>query len=71
METINGVASLSGSLSLQVNEVKSSDYNDLDNLPSINGTLVKGELTTEDLKIRSGYDAQIDPEDPEHLILKL
>lgn len=71
MEQIKGMTSLSGSLSLQVNEVKTSDYNELDNLPSINGKLVKGDLTTHDLGIERGYDAQIDPDDPEHLILSI
>ena len=62
-------ASLSGSLSLMVVE-GSTDYEKLDNLPTINGVLVKGDLTTSDLGIERGYDAQIDPEDSEHLILK-
>lgn len=62
-------ASLSGSLSLMVVE-GTSDYEKLDNLPTINGVLLKGDLTTSDLGIERGYDAQIDPEDSEHLILK-
>ena len=63
-------ASLSGSLSLQViQEVAETDYNNLDNLPTINGVLLKGNVTTSDLGIERGYDAQVDPEDDEHLIL--
>lgn len=66
----NNCASLHGSLSLQIiEEVVSGDYNDLDNLPTINGVLLKGDVTTSDLKIERGYDANIDPEDEEHLIL--
>ena len=62
-------ASLSGTLSLQIVE-GSTDYEKLDNLPSINGVLLKGDMTSKDLGIERGYDAQIDPEDSEHLILK-
>lgn len=71
MEAINGVASLSGSLSLQVNEVKETSYNELNDLPTINGVLVKGNLTQEDLKIKTGNStAKVDPEDSEHLIFQ-
>ena len=71
MEQINGVASLSGSLSLQVNEVKETSYNELNDLPTINGVLVKGDLTQEDLKIKTGNStAKVDPEDSEHVIFQ-
>lgn len=71
MEQINGVASLSGSLSLQVNEVKETSYNELNDLPTINGVLVKGDLTQEDLKIKTGNStAKVDPEDSEHIIFQ-
>lgn len=71
MEAINGVASLSGSLSLQVNEVKETSYNELNDLPTINGVLVKGDLTQEDLKIKTGNStAKVDPEDSEHIIFQ-
>lgn len=71
MEAINGVASLSGSLSLQVNEVKETSYNELNDLPTINGVLVKGNLTQEDLKIKTGNStAKVDPEDSEHIIFQ-
>ena len=60
--------SLSGTLSLQIVE-GTTDYDKLDNLPTINGVTVKGDLTAEDLGIERGYDAQIDPEDEEHIIL--
>lgn len=71
MEQINGVASLSGSLSLQVNEVKETSYNELNDLPTINGVLVKGNLTQEDLKIKTGNStAKVDPEDSEHIIFQ-
>ena len=64
-----GCASLSGSLSLQITEVIDGDYNKLENLPTINGVVVKGDLTSKDLMIERGYDANVDPEDDEHLIL--
>ena len=68
MGIYDSVASLSGSLSLQVVE-GSSDYEKLTNLPTINGVVVKGDLTTSDLGIERGYDASYDAED-ENLILK-
>lgn len=65
-----GCASLSGSLSLQVVEtVEGADYTKLTNLPTINGHVVEGDLTSKDLGIERGYDANIDPEDDEHVIL--
>jgi hypothetical protein len=71
MEQIIGVASLSGSLSLQVNEVRETSYNELNDLPTINGVLVKGNLTQEDLKIKTGNStAKVDPEDSEHIIIQ-
>lgn len=71
MGTNDGRASLSGSLSTTINgdPAEHVDYNKCINLPKINGVLVKGDLTQEDLDIKGGYDAQLDPEDPEHLIL--
>ena len=70
MGIYDGAASLSGSLSLQVIETtEGADYNKLTNLPSINGVLLEGDLTTKDLGIERGYDAQVDPTDGEHLIL--
>lgn len=70
MGNIEMCASLSGSLSTQITEViESKDYNELDNLPSINGVIVKGDLKTSDLGINRGYDAHTSPEDSEHLIL--
>ena len=69
-EAISNVASMSGSLSNDITEVVvNTDYEELENLPTINGVLIKGDLTTKDLKIERGYDAQIDPEDEEHIIL--
>ena len=68
MGMYDGCATLSGSLSLMVVE-GTSDYEKLDNLPTINGVLVKGDLTTKDLGIERGYDASPDPENKEHLIL--
>lgn len=68
MGMYSGCASLSGSLSLMVVE-GTSDYDQLENLPTINGVVVKGDLTTHDLGIERGYDANIDPEDDEHIIL--
>lgn len=70
MGVYSEVASLSGSLSLMVVETtEGADYNKLTNLPTINGVLLEGDLTTKDLGIERGYDAQVDPEDDEHLIL--
>lgn len=68
MGIYDNCASLSGTLSLQIVE-GSTDYDKLDNLPTINGVVVKGDLTTKDLGIERGYDAHIDPEDDEHVIL--
>lgn len=59
-------ATMSGSLSFQI---VNTDYEELNNLPTINGVLVKGDLTQQDLKIERGYDVHVDPEDSEHLIL--
>ena len=69
MGMYDGCASLSGSLSLQIVTGEGADYNKLTNLPTINGIVVKGDLTTQDLGIERGYDANIDPEDDEHIIL--
>lgn len=70
MGIYNNCASLRGSLSLQIiEEVVPGDYNQLDNLPTINGVLLKGDVTSKDLKIERGYDANVDPENDEHLIL--
>ena len=70
MGIYDGAASLSGSLSLQVIETgEGADYNKLTNLPTINGVVVEGNLTTKDLGIERGYDASYDAED-ENLILK-
>lgn len=68
MAVYDNCASLSGTLSLMVVE-GTSDYDQLDNLPTINGVVVKGDLTSKDLGIERGYDANIDPQDDEHLIL--
>lgn len=71
MSNYDSIASLSGSLSLMVVETtEGADYNKLTNLPTINGILLEGDLTSKDLGIERGYDAGVDPEDPEHLILK-
>ena len=70
MPSIEAVASLSGSLSFQIVEtVEGADYEKLENLPKINGVIVKGDQTSEELKIKRGYDATVDPADEEHLIL--
>ena len=70
MGIYNNCASLRGSLSLQIiEEVVPGDYNQLENLPTINGVLLQGDMTSKDLKIERGYDATVDPENDEHLIL--
>ena len=69
MSTYSNRASLSGTLSSTIVGRGTSDYNELENLPTINGVLVKGDLTTKDLGIERGYDASVDPADDEHLIL--
>ena len=67
---IETYASLSGTLSTQITEViETTDYDKLQNLPTINGVLLKGDMTSEDLGIERGYDVQVDEEDEEHLIL--
>lgn len=68
MGVYDNCASLSGTLSLMIVE-GSTDYDKLDNLPTINGVTVKGDLTTSDLGIERGYDASYDAE-TENLILK-
>ena len=69
MGIYDNCASLSGTLSLMIVEGGTSDYDDLKNLPTINGVTVKGDLTTSDLGIERGYDATYDADD-ENLILK-
>lgn len=69
MGMYDGCASLSGSLSLQIVTGEGADYSKLTNLPTINGVVVNGDLTSADLGIERGYDANIDPEDDEHIIL--
>lgn len=67
---IETYASLSGTLSTQITEViETADYDQLQNLPTINGVLLKGDMTSEELGIERGYDAHVDEEDEEHLIL--
>lgn len=68
MGVYDNCVSLSGTLSLMIVE-GSTDYDKLDNLPTINGVTVKGDLTTSDLGIERGYDASYDAE-TENLILK-
>lgn len=51
------------------NQLVNPDYEDLKNLPTINGVLVKGDLTSDDLLIERGYDAKMNPMNNEHLIL--
>jgi len=68
MGVYDNCASLSGTLSLMIVE-GSTDYDKLDNLPTINGVTVKGDLTSKDLGIERGYDAAYDA-DNENLILK-
>lgn len=72
MGTYDNCASLSGSLSLQVTEnvdPSTIDASKLSNLPTINGVVLKGDLTAADLGIERGYDAHVDPGDDEHVIL--
>ena len=68
MGIYDNCCSLSGTLSLMIVE-GTSDYEELDNLPTINGVTVKGDLTSKDLGIERGYDASYDAE-TENLILK-
>lgn len=51
------------------NEIVNKDYNELENLPTINGVLVKGDLEKKDLQIEHGYSATVDSVDSEHVIL--
>ena len=83
--SVNAMGTLSGSVSIKQQKAKLSpeakvsgtvsnqlinpDYEDLKNLPTINGVLVKGDLTSKDLLIERGYDAKMDPGNDEHLIL--
>ena len=86
MGNLNGIVSLSGGLSTNTirgtvssrksmsggmsRDTYNPDYNELKNLPTINGVLVKGDLTQEDLHIQRGYDASYD-EETETLTLSL
>ena len=83
--SVNAIGTLSGSVSVKQNkstlspegkisgnvsnQLVNPDYEDLKNLPTINGILVKGDLTSDDLLIERGYDAKMDPMNKEHLIL--
>ena len=58
--------SMSGSTS---NEILNTDYNKLENLPTINGVLVKGDLDKKELQMEHGYSATVDSVDSEHVIL--
>ena len=70
MGNMDSVASLRGSLSLQVIETtEGADYSKLTNLPTINGVVLEGDLTSRDLGLERGYDANVDPGDDEHIIL--
>ena len=40
-----------------------SDYNSLKNLPTLNGTTIKGNLVSKDVKVESDYDVTYDPEE--------
>ena len=55
--SLSGQKSLGGGVS---NEIVNKDYNKLENLPTINGVLVKGDQTSETLKIKPGYTATYD-----------
>lgn len=41
----------------------SIDYNTLNNLPSINGKTIIGDLTSDDLDVERNYDASYNPDD--------
>ena len=58
--------SMSGSTS---NEIVNKDYNELENLPTINGVLIKGDLDKAELQMEHGYSATVDGMDSEHVIL--
>lgn len=45
-----------------------TDYNQLSNLPTLNGVAIKGNLTSEDVKVEGDYDRSYDPDD-EHIII--
>lgn len=45
-----------------------TDYNQLSNIPTLNGVTIKGNLTSEDVKVEGDYDRSYDPDD-EHIII--
>ena len=45
-----------------------NDYNQLINLPTLNGVELKGNLTSKDVDVESDYDTTYDPEE-ERLII--
>ena len=64
--SLSNKESMDGEMS---NEIVNTDYDKLENLPTINGVLLKGDLTKEDLGIEHGYSATVDSMDSEHVIL--
>lgn len=54
--TLSEIASLSGTLSNQIGGGDPSDYNQLSNLPKINGRTVKGNLTSDDIGLTKNYN---------------
>ena len=71
MGNLSGESSLSGALSIPTQMMPgTNNYNDLSNKPKINGVTLRGEQSSEDLGIKPGYDAFVDPTDDEHVILQ-
>lgn len=47
-----------------------TDYNQLNNKPSLNGTTLAGELTSKDVDVESDYNTTYDPEEERLVISK-
>lgn len=45
-----------------------TDYNQLKNIPTLNGKSIKGDLTSQDVGVEGDYDTTYDPDD-EHIII--
>lgn len=45
-----------------------TDYNQLKNLPTLNGATIQGNLKSEDVGVESDYDTTYDPSD-EHVVI--
>ena len=45
-----------------------TDYNQLQNLPTLNGVTLQGDMVSKDVKVETDYDATYDPEEENVII---